>query len=182
MEKSLDLPTRSRFGEGRAQTFNRGTQGFQGHQRINFLVTATMHSNILNVRILRLWPECALQAPAWRRGSGVQYEGNFLSGKHRPAGGELQTRLFLPSTPRLRHNLSRGEEGRVKGVLHSGTTGRFDRLGSKRTRPRQGVILAHAGGGFFRSRRNILPEGLRGIVSVNTTLVNRLYLASPCAA
>jgi hypothetical protein len=37
-------------------------------------------------------------------------------------------------------------------------------------------------GEFFKSRRNTLPEALRGIISVNTTLANRLYLAKPCAA
>jgi len=36
-----------------------------------------------------LWPEHAPQTPPCRRGEGVQYERNFLSGKPRPMGGEL---------------------------------------------------------------------------------------------
>jgi len=35
-EKALDLPARSRFGEGRAQPFIRETQTIQGHEGIDF--------------------------------------------------------------------------------------------------------------------------------------------------
>jgi hypothetical protein len=52
-EKALDLPARSRFGEGRAQPLNHETQGLQVHAKIYFLAAAIMTPN-LNVRILKL--------------------------------------------------------------------------------------------------------------------------------
>ena len=45
-EKALDLPARSRFGEGRAQPLNHETQGPQVHEKIDFLIGTTMISNL----------------------------------------------------------------------------------------------------------------------------------------
>jgi len=43
----------------------------------------------------KIWPERAPQAPPCGRGQGAQYEGNFLSGKPRPVGGELHSRMLF---------------------------------------------------------------------------------------
>jgi hypothetical protein len=41
-EKALDLPARSRFGEGRAQPLNHEIQGLQIHEKINFRAATIM--------------------------------------------------------------------------------------------------------------------------------------------
>ena len=45
-EKALDLPARSRFGEGRAQPLSHEIEGLQGHGRIDFLVATIKTSNL----------------------------------------------------------------------------------------------------------------------------------------
>jgi hypothetical protein len=45
-EKALDLPTRSRFGEGRAEPLNHYIETFQGHERITFLEIRTITPNL----------------------------------------------------------------------------------------------------------------------------------------
>jgi len=45
-EKALDLPARSRFGEGRAQPFNNETLGIQCPEKIGFPVTRTVTHNL----------------------------------------------------------------------------------------------------------------------------------------
>jgi hypothetical protein len=41
-EKALDLPARSRLGEGRAQPLNHETQGLQVHEKIDILASTIM--------------------------------------------------------------------------------------------------------------------------------------------
>jgi hypothetical protein len=45
-EKALDLPARSRLGEGRTQPFDHETQGLQDPERIDFLVATTIASDL----------------------------------------------------------------------------------------------------------------------------------------
>jgi hypothetical protein len=44
-EKALDLPARSRFGEGRAEPSNNSIQTLQGHKRIAFPEIRTIAFN-----------------------------------------------------------------------------------------------------------------------------------------
>ena len=45
-EKALDLPARSRFGEGRAEPLNNYIQRLQSHERIAFPETKTITPNL----------------------------------------------------------------------------------------------------------------------------------------
>ena len=65
-EKALDLPARSRFGEGRTQPFTYGTRGLRDHERIDLLVATTMTSNLKCAHSKALESACLFRFPYLR--------------------------------------------------------------------------------------------------------------------